>query len=231
MVLPDRGLRLDVRGDKCYTHREKEVICLKKWLAALLLLCLGTGCAISSLAWQRAERQSAQWRARAEAAEHRANEAESALKRSEERRLLLSLESDPIAAFFTPFTYSGSTAGYLAALEAEAYRTEMENAAALLRGGTDSALIDSFLAFIDAQAQMEAEIWTGSLRAQGAATAGAWAHISQCQIPIYRFGAHTLISAYQRTGEDYSFLFDPEAARQTLLLAGFREEDLPELIS
>ena len=71
----------------------------------------------------------------------------------------------------------------------------------------------------------------GSLRAQGAATAGAWAHISQCQIPIYRFGAHTLISAYQRTGEDYSFLFDPEAARQTLLLAGFQEEDLPELIS
>ena len=167
---------------------------MKKWLAALLLLCLGTGCAISSLAWQRAERQSAQWRARAEAAEHRANEAESALKRSEERRLLLSLESDPIAAFFTPFPYSGSTAGYLAALEAEAYRTEMENAAALLRGGTDSALIDSFLAFIDAQAQMEAEIWTGSLRAPGRGSPRTYQLIEKRNFTMFELiqaGEHT----------------------------------------
>lgn len=227
MVLPKGGRRLDDREAVCYTHRKKEVVRLKKWLAALLVLCLGTGCAISTLAWQKAEQQSAQWRVRAEAAEHRAGEAETALKISEDQRQLLSLEDDPIAAFFHAVPYSGATDGYLAYLEIEAYRTELEYAAKLLENNEISSLIPAFLAYIDTQAQSESGIWAASLEAQNAGTAGAWAHVIQCQIPIYRFGAYTLISAYRRTGETYSYLFDSETTRQVLLDAGFQEEELP----
>ena len=154
---------------------------MKKQLSALLALCLGTLCVLSSLAWRRAERQAAEWKTRAEAAERRAIQAETAQEDSEAQRRLLSLEDDPIAAFFSPFPYSGATARYLAT----------------------------------------------SLEAQGAMTAGAWAHVDQCQILIYRFGAYTLISAYQRTGESYSFLFSSADTRQALMEAGFQEEYLP----
>lgn len=199
---------------------------MKKWLSVLLLF-LGTACALSSLAWQRAERQTAEWKNRAEAAERRTVRAEAAQEASENRRRLLLLENDPIDAFFTPFPYSGGTVRYLAFLEAEAYRAELENAAELLRDSGSDDPIDAFLAFIDTQAQAEASAWTASLNAQGAVTAGAWAHVDQCQIPIYRFGAYTLISVYQRTGEVYSFLFNPEDTRQTLQDAGFCPEDFP----
>ena len=202
---------------------------LKKWLAALAILCLGTAVLLSFLAWQRAERQAAAWRTRAEAAERRATQAEAALKAAEDRRRLLSLEDDPIAAFFVSLPYSGATAGYFASLEAEAYRAEMENAAGLLENREPDALIPAFLSLVDTQAQSGADAWTVSLEAQNAGTAGAWAHVIQCQAPIYRFGAYTLISAYQRTGAAYSFLFDPETARQTLLDAGIQEEDLPAI--
>lgn len=200
---------------------------LKKQLSALLALCLGTLCVLSSLAWRRAERQAAEWKTRAEAAERRAIQAETAQEDSEAQRRLLSLEDDPIAAFFSPFPYSGATARYLATLETNAYRTELENAAELLGNNNDGVPVDAFLTFIDAQAQSEADAWTASLEAQGAMTAGAWAHVDQCQTAIYRFGAYTLISAYQRTGESYSFLFSSADTRQTLLEAGFQEEYLP----
>ncbi len=202
---------------------------MKKWLAVLLVLCLGTGLIVSSLAWQRSSRQAEEWRTRAEAAERRAAEAASALETCERQQRLLALENDPIAAFFSDLPYSGATAGYLASLEIDAYRAELENAASLLQSGTDSALPGNFLRFIDTQAQMEADAWTTALETQGAGTAGAWAHVAQCQTPVYRFGAYTLISAYQRTGDAYSFLFDPETARQLLLDAGIQEEDLPAI--
>ena len=157
---------------------------LKKQLSALLALCLGTLCVLSSLAWRRAERQAAEWKTRAEAAERRAIQAETAQEDSEAQRRLLSLEDDPIAAFFSPFPYSGATARYLATLETNAYRTELENAAELLGNNSDGVPVDAFLTFIDAQAQAEADAWTASLEAQGAMTAGAWAHVDQCQIPI-----------------------------------------------
>lgn len=205
----------------------KEGCPLKKLLPLLLIFCLGTVCALSSLAWQRAGRQAEEWKKRAEAAERRAIQAETARESSETQRRLLSLENDPIDAFFAPFPYSGGTARYLAFLEAEAYRAELENAAELLRNSGSGDPIDAFLAFIDTQAQAEANAWTNSLEAQGAGTAGAWAHVTLCQIPIYRFGAYTLISAYQRTGDAYPFLFNPEDTRQALLDAGFRQEELP----
>lgn len=231
MVLSNSNSRLDGGGNPCYTHRKKKAMNLKKWLTILLVLCLGTGCVLFSLAWRKAEQQTAEWKARAEMAELRAAQAEASMEISESQRRLLSLENDPIAVFFAPFPYSGGTARYLAVLEAEAYRAELQNAAALLQGGTDNALIDGFLSFIDTQAYLEADAWTASLSAQDAGTAGAWAHVNQCQIPIYQFGAYTLISTYQRTGKTYSFLFDPEATKQLLLLAGFREEDLPEPVN
>lgn len=200
---------------------------MRKGLSALLFLCLGTICVLSSLGWQRAERQAAEWKSRAETAERQAIRAETAQEDSEAQQRLRSLEDDPIAAFFSPFPYSGATARYLAYLETGAYRAELENAAELLRNNGDGVPVDAFLAFIDAQAQAEADTWAASLEAQGAMTAGAWAHVDQCQTPIYRFGAYTLISAYQRTGESYSFLFSSADTRQVLLEAGFREEALP----
>lgn len=227
MVLPEDGPRLDGGGDTCYTHRKKEVMGLKKRLAALAVLFLGAGFLLSSLAWQRAERQAADWRARAEDAERRAAQAEAALETAEDRRHLLALEDDPIAAFFSSVPYSGAAAGYLASLEADAYRAEMENAAKLLENGETGARIPAFLSLVDTQAQSRADAWAASLEAQGASTAGAWANMIQCRIPIYRFGAYTLISACRRTGQTYSYLFDPETTRQTLLEAGFRKEDLP----
>ncbi len=133
----------------------KEGCSLKKLLPLLLIFCLGTVCVLSSLACQRAGRQAAEWKNRAEAAERRAIQAETARESSETQRRLLSLENDPIAAFFAPFPYSGGTARYLAFLEAEAYRAELENAAELLRIGGSGDPIDAFLAFIDAQAQAE----------------------------------------------------------------------------
>lgn len=199
---------------------------MKKWLAALLILCLGGGCILSASAWHRANQQAGEWKARAENAECRAVQAETALAASEERRRLLALEDDPIAVFFDHLPYSGATAGYLAALEAEAYRTELENAAKLL-GNDGGVPADAFLSFIHTQARAEAEAWTASLEAQGVSTAGAWSHVNQCQIPIYRFGTYTLISTCRRSGKAYVFLFNPEETRQALLDAGFQEADLP----
>lgn len=213
------------RGNAILT--EKEVVPLKKWLTALLVLCLGTGFLLSALALQRSERQSADWRTRAEMAERRAAEANAALELAGDMQRHQSPEDDPIAAFFAALPYSGATDGYLASQEIEAYRTELEHAAKLLEETEAGPLIPAFLAFIDTQAQAEKDAWTASLEEQNAGTAGAWANAVRCQTPIYRFGAYTLISACQRTGETYSFLFDPETARQTLLDAGFREEDLP----
>lgn len=198
---------------------------MRKGLTAALVLCLTAGCVLFALGWRNAAESASSWETRAEAAEHRATVLEQALESAEAQRQ--ALENDPIALFFAPLPYSGGTAGYLAYLEANAYRAELEHAAALLKdSGQDTALIDSFLVFIGTQAQTEAEAWRISLKAQGAVTAGAWAHVDQCQIPIYRFGAYALIASYQRTGVTYSYLFSPQAARSDLLDTGYPEEDL-----
>lgn len=210
--------RLDAGENKCYTHRKKEVVHLKKRLTALLVFCLEAGCVLSFLAWKRAAGQAAEWRARAEEAERRAAQAETALETAGD---------DPIAAFFDCLPYSGATAGYLSSLEADAYRAELENAARLLRNGDSGIPVDAFLSFLDAQAQAEADVWTASLEAWGASTAGAWSHVSQCRVPVYRFGTYALISTCQRAGKSYSFLFNPEEIRQALLDAGIPETDLP----
>lgn len=199
---------------------------MRKTLTAALVLCLAAGCVLFALGWRNAQKTASAWKLRAETAEHRANVLEQALESTEARQQ--ALENDPIPLFFAPLPYSGAAAGYLAYLEANAYRAELEHAAALLKdSGQDIALIDSFLAFIDAQAQQEAGLWASSLEAQGAATAGAWAHVDECQIPIYRFGAYALIASYQRTGGAYSYRFSPQAARSELLDAGYPEEWLP----
>lgn len=195
---------------------------MKSRLTAALILCLTGGCILLALGWRDADTHRQIWQDQALAAEQQAEALEQALTDLETQ------EHDPIAAFFDRLPYSGATAGYLAFLEYTAYQTELEHAAALLKNNRETdALIDEFVALVDSRAQAEAEAWNDALTSQEAVTAGAWAHLSECQIPVYQFGARTLISACQRDGKPYSFLFSAGEVRQELLAAGFPEDFLP----
>lgn len=135
---------------------------------------------------------------------------------------------DPISAFFRPIPYAGGTARYLASLETDAWQAELLHAAALLKeAGEDAAFLDAFLDFVDRQAQEASDAWSESLTAQGAATAGAWAHVEEARIPPYRFGALSLIAACQRAELAYAYQFSPEETRQELLENGFQEDLFP----
>ena len=179
---------------------------MKNRLTAALILCLTGGCILLALGWRDADTHRQIWQDQALAAEQQAEALEQALTDLETQ------EHDPIVAF----------------LEYTAYQTELEHAAARLKdSGEYAALIDEFVALIQTRAPAEAEAWNDALTSQEAGTAGAWAHLSECQIPVYQFGARTLISACQRDGKPYSFLFSAGEVRQELLAAGFPEDFLP----